>query len=667
MMRLFPAVNGSSLPFSRLKWFIIVGVFTPLLLVICPVILAQGDHITPGDNLVVEGIPQIPASLAQTIRRYTRAYGLPLAGWDTRKHQVWLKNLTGSSASLYCVEAPGSTAQPFTYLPVGGVYDLYPAPQGRYLIYNSDAGGDEAFQLYLYDLETRKSIPLTEGKSRNTEPVWSNKGDRIIYSSSPQGASGVSLSIINPLDPKTNRLLAQSVGTYFKAYDWSPDDRQAIFVDYISNNTLSTLWLIDVATGEKTLLSPKKGKVDEYYDSPQFSKDGRGVYVITDHDSDVRRLAYIALATKRFKYLSDHIKWGVEDFKVAPDGKTLAFITNEEGISRLHLLDTKTNQEKLVPALPAGIISNPRWHNNSQDLAFNFKSSRTPGDVYSINIQTGKVEQWAKGTTGEADVSLIPEPELIHWKSFDHRTISGFLYRPPARFTGKRPVVIEIHGGPEEQYRPSLWGEDNYLLNELGVAKIYPNVRGSIGYGKTFLNLDNGLRREDAVKDIGALVDWIKTQPHLDAERVMVTGASYGGFMALSVAAHYSDRIRAAQSLSGPSNLVTFLENTEGWRRDIRRAEYGDERDPTMRAFLERIAPINNAQRIRKPLFIVQGRNDPRVKASEAERMIAAVRKTGTPVWYLLAKDEGHDFINRRNLDFQFYATVLFIQEYLLK
>ncbi len=654
-----------SLPLWRHKRTLVAGILTALVLVICfQAASAQGDEIGPSSNLVTEGIPRIPASLARTVQSYTKAYGLPLAGWDQTKHEIWLKNLASTSSLVYRVAEPGGSSWPELFIPTG-VYDLYFQPQGQYLVYNRDTDGDEAFQMYLYDIKSGRSSLLTDGKSRNTEPVWSNAGDRIIYSSSPTGGNGVSLYVINPLDPKTNRLLAKSSGTYFKVYDWSPDDRQAVFVDYISN-TVSTLWLVDVTSGEKSLLSPKRETADEYYDSPQFGRDGKGVYVITEHDSDVRRLAYIDLGTKQFKYLSGQ-KWDVEDFKVAPDGKTLAFITNEDGISRLHLLDTRTNQEKSVPTLPTGIISDLKWHNNSQDLAFDFKSPRTPTDVYSLNVQTRKVEQWTKGKTGEVDLTKIPEPELISWTSFDGRRISGFFYRPPAKWAGKRPVVIDIHGGPEEQYRPIFWGQDNYLLNELGVAKIYPNVRGSSGYGKTFLNLDNGLKRADSVKDIGALLDWIKSQPNLDSDRVMVRGASYGGYMALSVAANYSDRIRAAQSVVGPSNLVTFLENTEGWRRDVRRAEYGDERDPKVREYLERIAPLNNADKIKKPLFIVQGKNDPRVKTSEAEQMISAVKKNGTPVWYLLAKDEGHDFINQRSIDFQFYATVLFIQEHLLK
>jgi len=635
-----------------------------LLLVNVSGTFGQSDEIATGPNLVTERIPKVPASLARTVQRYTsNAYGLPVAGWDATKRELWIKDLKSDGTIVYRVANPGGSTEPVLSISTG-VYDLYYQPQGKYLVYNRDTNGNEQFQMYLYNIETSKTALLTDGTSRNTEPVWSNAGDRIIFSSSPVGGKGVSLAVINPLDPQTNHLLAQSPGTYFKAYDWSPDDHQAVFIDYTSNTT-SALWLIDVASGTKTLLSPKE-KSDEYFDSPQFAKDGKGIYLITDHDSDFRRLAYLDLKTKNFTYLSTD-KSDVEDFKIAPSGKTLAFVSNDEGISHLHLVDTKSGRENTVPNLPSGIISDLYWHKNSQDLAFNFKSARTPTDVYSVNIETGALSKWTSGKTGNADIAKIPDPEIIHWKSFDGRVISGFLFRPPPAFTGKRPVVIEIHGGPEEQYRPSFWGQDNYVLNELGVARICPNVRGSTGYGKTFVNLDNGIKREDAIRDLGALLQWIRTQPYLDAERVMVTGASYGGYAALSVATTYTEGIRAAQSIVGPSNLVTFLENTEGWRRDVRRAEYGDERDSKVREFLERIAPLNNAQRVKKPLFIVQGMNDPRVKTSEAEQMVSAVKKNGTPVWYLLAKDEGHDWGNQRNIDYQFYATVLFIQEYLLK
>lgn len=626
---------------------------------------AQTDEIAPGPNIVVEGIPKIPSSLAQKVNQYKGAYGYPVAGWDTTKKELWIKILASTGTWVSRVETPGSVPKPIIIIPVGGIYDLYYQPQGKYIVYNKDVGGNESFQFYLYDIASRQSKPITDEKSRSTEPVWSNAGDRIIYSSSPANGNGVDLSIINPFEPQSNRILAQGQGHYLKAYDWSPDDRKAVFCEFISN-TVSSLWMIDVANGQKALLS-KGGPEKDYYDTPQFSKDGKGVYVITDRDSEFRRLAYLNLTTKEYKYLSDHIKWDVEDFKLSPDGKTLAFITNEDGISQLHLLNVETGKEKLVPSLPIGIISDLKWHNNSVDLAFNFKSPRTPNDVYSLDTNSYKVERWSKGITGQIDVEKLPKPEIIHWNSFDGKQISGFLYRPPGTFTGKRPVIIDIHGGPEEQYRPGFGYVDNYFLNELGIVKIYPNLRGSTGYGKTFVKLDNGLSRLDAVRDIGALLDWIKKQPEIDASRVMVQGASHGGYMALSVAANYSDRIRAALSDSGPSNLVTFIENTAGWRRELQRQEYGDERDPKMKEFLERIAPINNVEKIKKPLMVIQGANDPRVPATEAQQIVTALKKRAVPVWYLLAKDEGHVWAKQSNWDFRLYSTAGFVQEHLLK
>ena len=641
-------------------------ILVAIILTANPILAAQGDEIAPGDSLVVEGIPKIPASLAQRVNKYRNAYGYPLSGWDPTARELWLKILASTGTWIYRVEKPGGIAKPFLSIPVGGVYDVYYQPQGKYLVYNKDTGADEFFQFYLYDIAARQSKLITDGKSRNTEPVWANAGDRIIYSSSTPGGNGVDLSVINPFEPQSNRLLAQGQGHYLKAYDWSPDDRKAVFCDYASNTT-STLWLIDVASGEKTLLSPGGEKDSDYYDSPQFSKDGKGVYVITDRDSEFRRLAYLDLSTKQYKVLSSHISWDVEDFKLSPDGKSLAFVVNEDGVSRLHLLDTGTGKEKVAPSLPVGVISDLKWHSNSVDLAFNFRSPSAPNDVYSLDTGTGKIERWSKSVVGQIDLEKLPKPELIHWKSFDGKSISGFIYRPTGTFTGKRPVIIDIHGGPEEQHRPVFGYHDNYFVNELGVVKIFPNVRGSTGYGKTFVNLDNGLLRVDAIKDIGSLLDWIKKQPDLDAGRVMVQGASYGGYMALSVAANYSDRIRAAISDSGASNLVTFIENTASWRRDLRRLEFGNERDPKVRAFLENIAPVNNAERIKKPLMIVQGANDPRVPATEAERIMAILKKRGTPVWFLLAKDEGHGWTKQGNWNFLLYATALFVQEHLLK
>jgi dipeptidyl aminopeptidase/acylaminoacyl peptidase len=650
----------------RLIRLFVLGLAAPVWLAICfQAGLAQGDEVAPNANLEVSGIPKVPAALAQAVKRYTSPYGLPLAGWDPAKREIWLKGIS-SATWIARVETPGGKQQTTTYIQASGVYDLYYQPQAKYLVYNRDANGNEVFQFFLYDLATRKNTPLTDGKTRDTEPVWSNAGDQIVYSSSPASGNGVSLYLINPLDPKSNHLVVNSTGSYLKAYDWSPDDRQVAFCDFVSNRA-STLWLLDMKTGEKTLVSPKGEKENAYYVDPQFGKDGKGIYVITDRDSEVRRLAYLDLATKRMKYLSDEIKFDVNEFQIAPDGKTIAFITNEDGVSRLYLLDTGTSRRTPIAGLPIGIVSDLKWHNNSTDLAFNFKSPRTPNDVYSLDAKTGKIECWAKSITNGVDTESFQLPELIKWKSFDGRMISGFLYRPPSKFIGKRPVIIDIHGGPKEQYRPGFGYEHNYILNELGIAKIYPNVRGSLGFGKTFLNLDDGLKREDAVKDIGALLDWIKAQPDLDASRVMVQGGSYGGYLALSVAVNYNDRIRAAISDCGMSNLASFLDHTDGWTRDLQRGEFGDERDPKIRAFLEKIAPLNHAEKIKTPLLIIQGKNDPRVPAAESEAVLQAAKKNGVQVWHLLAKDEGHGFAKRANWEFRLYSIILFAQAHLLR
>ena len=379
-----------------------------------------------------------------------------------------------------------------------------------------------------------------------------------------------------------------------------------------------------------------------------------------------RRLAYIELASRRVTTLTGDIPWDVDDFDVSPDGKTIAFTANEAGQSKLYFIDTATRRHRPVANLPAGQVFGLVWHLRGRHLGFTVNSSRSTSDAYSLDAQTGEITRWTESELGGLVATELSEPTLIKWRSFDGLEITGFVYRPPARFTGRRPVIINIHGGPEGQFTPGFLGRTNFYLNELGVAVIFPNVRGSTGYGKTFVKLDNGMKREDSVKDIGALFDWIAQQPDLDASKVMVTGGSYGGYMTLAVATLYNDRIACALDVVGPSNFVTFLQNTESYRRDLRRAEYGDERDPAMRAFLERTAPVNRAGNITKPLFVVQGGNDPRVPRTESEQMVARVKQNGGAVWYLMAKDEGHGFRKKGNVDFQFYATVMFVRRFLL-
>jgi dipeptidyl aminopeptidase/acylaminoacyl peptidase len=637
-----------------------------VVLLLTAIVFPQSDVVVPNENLVTEGIPKIPVSIAESVERYGNFRGAVLDSWDPVKREILISTRFADTNQIHLVKMPGGARTQLTFYADRVAGARYSPTKDDSFVFSKDVGGGEFFQLYRYDVSSGDVTLLTDGKSRNTDAVWSHAGDRLVYGSTRRDENDVDLWEIEPANPKSDHLLAQLQGGGWQALDWSPDASKILAAEFISANE-TYLWIVDAKSGEKTLITPKGSAEKIAYNSGRFSKDGKGIFVTTDKDSEFQRLAYVDLATKEHTYLASNIPWDIDEFDLSDDGKTIAFVVNEDGFGVLHLLDTNTRKEKSVPSLPKGVISGVQWHKNNRDLGFNVSSARSSSDVFSLDVQTGKVERWTFSETGGLNTSDFPEAELIHWKSWDGRTISGFLYRSPAQFTGKRAVIINIHGGPEGQFRPSFPGRWDYYMNELGVAMIAPNVRGSTGYGKTFLALDNGFLREGSYQDINTLLDWIQTQPQLDSGRVLVTGGSYGGFMTLAVATNYNDRICCSVDVVGPSNLVTFLEHTSGYRQDLRRVEYGDERDPKMHAFLEQIAPYNKAKNITKPLFVVAGKNDPRVPASESEQMVNIVRQNGTPVWWLMAKDEGHGFAKKKNQDYQFCATVMFVKDYLLK
>ena len=543
-------------------------------------------------------------------------------------------------------------------------------------------GGNEFNQNYRYDFANGEVTLLTDGKSRNSAPEWSNRGTQIAYTSTRRNGADTDIYTASPADPKTDRMIAEVKGGGWQVMDWSPDDKQLLVLEFVSINE-SYLWLFDAQTGERKEITPRpaEGAEKVSYGGALFAKDGNGLFVTTDRQSEYQRLAYLDVANGKHTYLVPDAKWDVDDWDLSNDGKRIAYTLNENGHSTLHIVELAAARGSIAaralkdpifnPPLSAPVISGLRWHRDPKQalLAFNVNSARSPSDVYTWSLAGGKstTTRWTASETGGIPASQFVEPELVRWKSFDDREITGYLYKPDAaKFPGPRPVIINIHGGPEAQFRPGFAGRNNYFINELGTALLFPNVRGSSGYGKTFLQLDNGLKREDSYRDIAALFDWLPNQPALDKDRVMVTGGSYGGFMTLAVATNYSDRIRCALDIVGISHLATFLKNTESYRRDLRRAEYGDERDPQMLAFMDRIAPLNNAQKITKPMFVVQGANDPRVPKTEALQIVETLKKQGTPVWFLMANDEGHGFAKKKNADFQFYATVQFIREHLL-
>lgn len=628
--------------------------------------LVPNDIILPGDNLIVEGVPPIPRSLADGLRRYTEFRAAAFADWHPTRREMLIRTRFADTFQVHHVAFPGGDRRQMTFFPDTVGAASYPPTTGDYFVFSKDTGGNEFSQNYRYDVEDGEITRLTDGASKNSHGVWWPHNDMMAYTSTRRTGRDTDLYTICPADPASDRLVAALEGGGWFPLDWSPtEDAGLILVmEYVSVNE-SYLWLINEETGDKTLLTPKGGSKVSYAWA-KFAPDGRSLYVVTDKDGEFARVSSRDLATGDHTLLTPDLEWGLEAIDPSPNGDKLAFVTNEDGVGVLRLLDTRTGVLSVPPGIPVGVLGGLRWHPNGYDLAFTLLSARSPSDVYSLNADTGVVDRWTHSETGGLNTDRFSEPELVRWPSFDGRSISGFLYRPATRFEGKRPVNIVIHGGPEGQARPGFLGQSNYYLNDLGVALLYPNVRGSSGYGKTFLDLDNGFRREDSYKDIGALLDWIARQPDLDAGKVMVSGGSYGGHVTLAVSYLYSDRIACSVDIVGMSSLVTFLENTEGYRRDLRRVEYGDEREPEIRAFLERIAPITHADEIRKPLFIIQGKNDPRVPASEALQMAETLRGNAVPVWFLMADDEGHGFVKKKNFEFQFYATVQFVQTYLL-
>ncbi len=625
----------------------------------------QNNYLTPPENLVLDGIPPIPLSIVEQVGRYTEFRSAVFQSWHPQKREVLILTRFAETPQVHIVKIPGGARTQLTFMSerIGG--SIFNPKIPDYFVFSKDIGGGEWFQNYRFDLQTGNITLLTDGKSKNTLGPFSKDGKYMAYTSTRRNGKDTDIYIVDPQNPATDKLILEVEGGGWEPIDFSNDGKFLLIKNGISINE-SYLYLLNIQTGEKNLITePAQEKVA--YMNAQFSKDDKGIFLTTDLNSEFLRLAYYDFQTKNYKFFTSNINWDVEDFDLSPDGKSIVFTTNEDGISIIQILNIASGKIKKFDNIPIGVIYGLKWHNDGKYIGFSMSSARSATDVYTLEVKTGKLERWTESETGGLNVKNFALPELIKWKSFDERTISGFLYMPPDKFTGKRPVIINIHGGPESQFRPTFLGRNNYYLNELGIAMIFPNIRGSSGYGKTFLKLDNGYLREDSYKDINALLEWIKAQPNLDSDRIMVTGGSYGGHMTLAVATYYPEKIRCAVDVVGISNLVTFLENTESYRRDLRRVEYGDERDPEMREFLNKIAPLNNAHKITKPMFIVQGKNDPRVPASEAEQMVEVLKKNKIPVWYLLAKDEGHGFIKKKNADFQFYSTVMFVSEYLLK
>ena len=670
-----------------------------------PVHAVDPDVLLPNPHLRAEGIPPVPKSLAERVGKYTEFKPANLIAWHPTRRAMLVAYRRGATTQLHLLDVPRGTLEWLTDFTDPVAVASFDPTHGDYLVYARDTGGNEASQLYRLDFADYKTTLLTDPSEKHSIGSWNRAGSALLMTSTQldKTAGGgearltsvtTDLYVLDPLKPEARRKIVSLPGGGWFDFRWGKNDRELYAREYRSANE-SVIWTVDMATGAKTQILPvasaKKLVTKNSTSRPisyghiHVTRDGKRLVYTSDEDGEFSQLMVMDLATGQRRVLSRDIPWDVDavvmqgedaaDAAAPARRELVCAVFNVAGRRELRVFDIASGREIALPDLPAaarsGSMTRLRFAkaSNRNEIAFTVNSAQSPGDIYSLDLDAGrggKVEQWTEAKVADIDTTPFREAEIIKWKSFDGLEISGLINRPPSRFTGKRPVLINIHGGPEGQATIGFLARNNYFINELGIAYIQPNVRGSSGYGKTFIALDDGMKREDSVKDIGALLDWVATQPDLDASRIMVTGGSYGGYMSLAVATTYSDRIAASIDVVGISNFTSFLQRTETYRRDLRRVEYGDERDPAMRAFFEKISPLSKASNIRKPLFVVQGKNDPRVPYQEAEQIVAKARGNNIPVWYLLADNEGHGFARKPNADFQFYAQVMFMQRFLL-
>ena len=607
----------------------------------------------------LENVPEIPEDVGAAVQRYQN--------YREARFQDWLADGTmlittrfGTTSQVHHVAEPRHARTQLTFHEEP-VAEAQAIPGGERFLYRRDTGGDEWFQLYVRDVAGAEAIQLTEPGTRNQSAVVSKDGRLVVWSRAMRGSADYAIMTANPSDPQSRRVAWQGTGSVGPT-DISADGRHVLVSRNLSNRE-NRLLVLDLETGETRELG-WSAATPARYDEPRFARNGRSVIAITDAGSDVSRLMEFDLDTGRSRSISPESRWGIEDYDLSDDGRLLAFAFNEEGYSRVVVQDFVTRRALPQPeSLDRGVLTGLEFSPDGTRLAIGLSTPTYAGDVFAFNLADGAIERWTSSEMGALQRSQLAEPRLIRFDSFDGLSVPAFVYRPRNIAADTRtPVIIDIHGGPESQTRP-LWNPGaQYFAEMLGATIILPNVRGSEGYGTRYLNLDNGERREDSVRDIGALLDWIATQPDLDPARVAVYGQSYGGYMSLASMVHFSDRLVGGVERYGISNWTSFLQNTEAYRRDNRRAEYGDERVPAMRAVFDRISPLNNVGRITKPMLVMQGANDPRVPQSESDQVVRELRANGIEAWYVLFADEGHGFQKKHNNDLRREVETLFLR-----
>jgi dipeptidyl aminopeptidase/acylaminoacyl peptidase len=608
-------------------------------------------------NLLFDNIPEPAAAVSEQLDAYLNARQATPLGFSP-KGLLLISTRFGDVDQLHLVEKPAGERRQITFLREPIQYGVFSPDPGRSAyVYLKDAGGSGNAQLYYQRLGEPKPKLLTDGRSNNGSPVWSNAGREVAFFSTARDGVASDIDIVEPESGALPRLVVTGDSGAWSVLDWSPDDRKLLVLRWVSVSE-TYLYVVDLSTGQKREVEASPGKVR--IAGAKFSRDGQGVYLISDRDTEFAQLRYVNFFSGEKTVISGRVPWDIEEVALSRDGHYLAYVSNEAGIDKLNLLDLRARQDLIPPKLPSpGIIGSLHFDWEGNRLAFAFEAASRPRDAYVLNIAANTLESWTHSEPGAVDPVRFVTPRLAQFPTFDRsdgrpRQVPVYIYEPSQ--PGPHPVLITLHGGPESQFRPGFDPWLQYVVNELGFAVAAPNVRGSSGYGKSYLALDNGLLREDAVKDVGALIVWLGLQSAYDAKHVVVSGSSYGGYLALATMVNFSERLRGGVDAAGFSDFVSFLSESAPSLQGERRAEFGDERDPDMRVFLRRISPLTNADRIKSPLLVVHGKNDPLIPPSQAEQIVLRVRSKGGDVWYLQAGDEGHSIQKQQNRD-AYYLT----------
>ncbi|MCA3699074.1 MAG: S9 family peptidase, partial [Brevundimonas sp.] len=494
-------------------------------------------------TLIYSGIPEIPEELRTDLQRYRNARSAGFQDW-MEDGSILISTRFGETAQLHRVAAPGADRTQLTFFaePVSNATTI---PGTESFAYQRDAGGAENFQTFVSSLNGG-DVAITEPNTRNGGPVFSDDGRTVFWNRVERGQSDYDILAMTVGDPASRRVVFEGTGQ-FSPVDVSPDGGRVLLSQYISALD-SRLWILDLATGRATRLRESSTPVS--YSGGEFTRDGGSIITTSDEGGEAQRLVEIALADGTVTPLTEASNWDVDSFDLSDDGRLLAWSINEDGYSRVAVRDLITRHALPQPELPDGVLGALEFSPDGSKLAIGLSTSTSPGDVWSWDVTAGGLTRWTQSEVGPLDRSTFVTPELVRYPSFDDLRIPAFVYRPRG-LEGRRPVIIDIHGGPEGQSRPGFSLTYQQWVADHGAVVIVPNVRGSSGYGKTWLAADNGPRRQESVQDIGALLDWIATQPDMDPERVVVHGGSYGGFMVLASLAAYSDRLAGAVNIFG--------------------------------------------------------------------------------------------------------------------